>query len=143
MSNRSKIINALVTLINTNLNGIDYSSNIRGKAEGRLRFWDEINQYPYISITAGSEYREYLPADFKWGFLTITIRIYVKGNDPQEELEEFFEDIENLLDANNSLVYDSPKDTDEISILSIVTDEGVLHPQGVGEMQIQIRYDVL
>ncbi len=142
MSNRTKIVKALVTIFNTNLNGIKKNSNIHRKAENKLRFWDEINQYPYISVMAGPEQRQYLPADFKWGFLNVTIRIYVKNQNPQEELEEFFEDIEELLDANNEIVYDDPKTTEEISILSIVTDEGVLHPLGVGEMQIQIRYDV-
>ena len=142
MSNRSKIVNALVDLINDNLNGIDYNSNIYRVAENRLRFWDEISQWPYIGVTAGPEYREYLPANFKWGFLTVTIRTYVKSKNPQGELEEIFEDIENLLDANNEILYDDPKTTEQISILSITTDEGALHPEGVGEMQIQIRYDV-
>lgn len=142
MSNRSKITTALVDLFNTNLNGARYSANIYRKAENKLRFWDEINQHPYVSVTAGSEYRQYLPANFKWGFLTVTIRVYVKEQNPQERLEEIFEDMETLLDANNELLYDDPKTTEEISILSIVTDEGVLHPLGVGEMQLQIRYDV-
>lgn len=142
MSSRTKISKALVDLFNTNLNGATYSSNVYGKTENKLKFWDEINSYPFIGITAGDEYREYLPSDFKWGFLTITIRVYVKISNPLEKLEQFLEDIESLLDANNNLLYDTNKTIEDIRILSITTDEGVLDPLGVGEVQIQIRYDI-
>lgn len=142
MSNRSKIINAFVDLFNSKLNGIDYSSNIYRKAIPKLKFWDEINQYPHISIVAGQEYREYLPANFKWGFLQIKIYIYVKNEESMEQIEQFLEDIETILDANNNLSYDTNKTIEEISILSIDTDEGLLSPVGAGEIQIQIRYDL-
>ena len=142
MSNRSKITTAFVELFNTNLNGIDYNSNIYKKAINKLKFWDEINQYPHMSVVAGQEYREYLPANFKWGFLQIKLYIYVKNENAKEQIEEFLEDIETLLDANNDLQYDTSKTIEEISILSIDTDEGLLHPVGVGEVQIQIRYDL-
>lgn len=142
MSARTKIVKALVDLINSKLNGASYKSNIYRHAEGKLKFWDEINSYPYISLTAGDEYREYLPSDFKWGFLTVNIRIYVKTEKSLESLEGFMEDIEALLDANNDLIYDTGKTIEEIRIMSISTDEGVMHPRGVGELQLQIRYDV-
>jgi len=142
MSARTKIVKAVVDLINTNLNGVTYTSNIYGKAKNKLKFWDEINQYPYMGIIGGTEFREYLPAGFKWGFLNIRIYIYVKNDSAAEQIEQFLEDIENLIDANNSLTYDTNKETVQMTILSIDTDEGLLHPIGVGEMQIQIRYDL-
>ena len=142
MSNRSKITTAFVDLFNNNLNGVDYDSNIYKKAINKLKFWDEINQYPHMSVVAGQEYREYLPANFKWGFLQIKLYIYVKNENAREQIEGFLEDIEALLDANNDLEYYTNKTIEEISILSIDTDEGLLHPVGVGELQIQIRYDL-
>jgi len=147
MSHRAKIVNALVSAFNSNLNGATYRTNVYNKAENKLKFWDEVNQYPYLSVTAGQEYREYLPANQKWGFLIVTIRIYVRPTigKAQDHLEQALEDIESLLDANNNIIYDttSPqKETEEISILSITTDEGLLDPLGVGEIQIQIRYDL-
>lgn len=144
MSARSKIVNALVTLLKDNLNGIDYSSNVHNNVENKLVFWDEINNFPFIGITAGAEARQYLPSNFKWGFVTLSIKIIIKQSDPSEVIEQYLEDIENLLDANNNLLYDSDngKTTELISILSIDTDQGLLEPLGVGEMVIQIQYDI-
>lgn len=142
MSRRSKIVKALVDVMNTNLNGTAYTSNIYNKAENRLRFWDEIQNYPYLSIVAGDEYREYKPGNFKWGFLSVVIRLYTKGEYPEVELEQFFEDIETILDMNNDLEYDTGVNLTSISITSITTDEGVLKPIGVGEINLQVRYDL-
>jgi hypothetical protein len=97
---------------------------------------------PFVCVTAGDETREYLPSGFKWGYLNITIRIFVDSEDPVEELENIFEDIENVLDGNNSLVYDTNKSTTQISIISITSDEGVMAPQGIGEMLVTIQYDI-
>lgn len=143
-SKRSKIVTAIKNLFNENLNSIDYNSNIHRNAHNKLVFWDEVNDYPYISIIAGGENREYLPSNFKWGYLEVIIRIYVEDEDPQDRLEEFFEDIEAILDANNNLVYDSDVgDTTElISILSLTTDQGLFAPIGAGEIVIQVQYDV-
>lgn len=141
---RSKITKAIVALVNDNLNSIDYDSNVHSNAHNLLRYWDEVNDYPFISITAGGENRQYLPANFKWGFLEVVIRIYVQDENPQDMLEEFLGDIEALLDANNNLVYDSETgDTTElISILSINTDQGLFAPIGAGEIVLQVQYDV-
>lgn len=141
MSARSKIVNALVDKIK-GINGTGtYKSNLYENVEPRLRFWDEVNDMPFVCVTAGDETREYLPS-FKWGFLNVTIRIFVDSEDPVEELENIFEDIETVLDANNSLVYDTNKATEIISIISITSDEGVMAPQGIGEILITIQYDI-
>ena len=143
MSARRKIVNTLVDLCNDQLNGTTYTSNIEQNAIGKQIFWDEVNTYPYISITAGNESRQYLPGNFKWGYLEVNIKVYVEDQeDAQALLEQFFEDLESLLDANNELAYDTGKVTELISIISIATDEGVLTPLGVGELSIQIQYDV-
>lgn len=144
MSARSKIVNALVDLLKNNLNGIDYTSNVHSNVENKLVFWDEINNFPFIGITAGAESREYLPANFKWGYLTISMKIMVQDEYASNIVEQYLEDIETLLDANNNLLYDSDngKTTEIISILSIDTDQGLLEPLGVGEMVIQIQYDI-
>lgn len=141
---RSKITKALVALLNDNLNSIDFDSNIHNNAHNKLVFWDEVNDFPYISVVAGGENREYLPANFVWGFLEVVFRVYVQDEYPQDVLEEFFGDIEALLDANNNLVYDTETgDTTElISILSLTTDQGLFAPIGVGEIVIQIQYDL-
>ena len=144
MSKRSKIVQKIVSLLKENLNGLDYSSNVYNNVSNKVVFWDEINNFPHISISAGNEARQYLPSNFKWAYLSINIRVYIQDENAYTVLEEFLGDIEAIIDANNNLVYDSDTgDTTElISIISIDTDQGLLEPLAVAEMVLQVQYDV-
>ena len=42
----------------------------------RLKFWDEVDQFPALHVNAGAETREYQSAGYKDRFLSVTIRIY-------------------------------------------------------------------
>lgn len=140
---RTQIVDALVTLFKDNLNGNSpYTTNVFDNVKGRQVFWDEVTDYPTICVYAGEETREYLPGDFKWGFLTINIRIYVDDENSKDRVEEAFDDIEVLLDANNNLVVNNTELCTDIRILSLEDDEGVLNPLGVGEITLEIRYGV-
>ena len=143
MSYRSKIINKLVDTISENVIGVDpYNQDLNGRVYNKLKFWDEINDYPSVHITAGQETREYHPGGFKWGHLIASIRIYVKSEYPEEDLEQIFEDIERIVDSFGRLEYDTNMFTEDIQILSINTDEGLLAPIGVGEITIKLMYDL-
>jgi hypothetical protein len=141
MSARASITKALVE----KLKGIDGTnkSNVNNNVYALQKFWDEINDYPAIYVVPTSETREYLPGEFKWGFLNIVLKAYVKSEEPVQDLENLLEDIETIVDANRVLVYDTNAETTEILITSIVTDEGLLVPYGVGEVTLQVRYQVL
>jgi hypothetical protein len=145
MSARSSIVNALVDKLKLIDGTGTYNSNIFNNAYAKLKFWDEIQDFPSIYVVPGSESREYLPGDFTWGYLNVSLKVYIKDEDPQQQLEYLLEDIENTVDANRVLVYNSTTNTrtTEILISSIVTDEGLLVPYGVGEINLQIRYQVL
>jgi hypothetical protein len=142
MSKRTSILKALIAKLNT----IDGSSvgkvNLYNNCHSILKFWDEINQFPAVYGTTGAEQREYLPGDFKWAYLGISLKIYCKGEFSQDELEVLLEDIESVIDANRVLVYDTEKnlETTEILIVSITTDESLLRPYAVGEINLQVRY---
>jgi hypothetical protein len=144
MSKRTKIVNKIISLLKDNLNGLDYNSNVYNNVSNKVIFWDEINNFPHISIVAGSEARQYLPSNFKWAYLSINIRVYIQDENAYTVLEEFLGDIEAIIDANNNLVYDEDTgDTTElISIISIDTDQGLLEPLAVAEMVLQVQYDV-
>ena len=138
MSYRSKIVDTLVEQFK-NINGsVGYQSNLFNNVFNKLLFWDEVSDYPSVYLNAGTETREYLPGGFKWAYLLITVRIYVNDEEPQQELEKIFEDIENTIDNNGNLEYDTNMYTEDIKILSINTDEGLLQPIGVGEVTLQI-----
>ena len=54
------------------------------------------------------------------------------------------EDVETVLEDNSRLLYydamNNEYHTQQITIVSIITDEGVLEPLGVGEIEIEVRY---
>jgi hypothetical protein len=145
MSRRTSIVKALTAKLK-NINGVSpYRVNLFNNAYARLEFWDSVIDFPSVYLTPGSEIREYLPGDFTWGFLGISIKAYCKGENSQEELELLLEDIERVVDSNRVLVYDSTNnyETTEILIQSITTDEGLLMPYAVGEINLQVRYALM
>ncbi len=145
MSKRSSIVKALSTKIANELDGgSPYKTNLYSNCFPYLKFWDEVSNFPSVYITPGSETREYLPADFVWGYLNLSLKLYCKGDDSQQELEDLLEDTERCIDLNRVLVYDTAQNysTTEILITSITTDEGLLSPYAVGEINLQVRYEI-
>ena len=142
MSKRTSILKALVTKIGEALDGAQYTTNLYGNAFSKLKFWDEISNFPSLYSSPGSEQREYLPGNFTWGYLGISLKLYCKGEDSAEQLEQMLEDVESVVDANRVLVYDTTNnyETTEILVSSITTDEGLLAPYAVGEINLQVRY---
>ena len=134
---RSAIVNAFVT----KLEEIDGTGNFLSSVSSvspRLKFWDEVEEFPAIHINAGSETREYLGAGEKFRYLTLTFRCYVQEDDAVEALEKLMEDVETVLETNNPITYTDKlgavQSTIQTTILSIDTDEGVLDPLGIGEI---------
>jgi hypothetical protein len=145
MSDRSDIVHAITDLLKQ-IDGTEpNASNLYGNVNPRLKFWDEVSDYPYVCLTAGTETREYLPGGFKWANLSIGIKIYVHGEEPEKNLENIISDIERVLDNNfDTIHYDKfnpSKVTQDIRISSIYTDEGVLAPHGVGEITLEVLYE--
>lgn len=146
MSKRTSIVKAIVDKINTEfVYPGNYNTEIFGNAHAKLKFWDEVRDFPSIYITPGSEEREYLPGGFKWGHLGVAIKVYCKGEESQEQLEKVLEDLEKLIDDNRVIVYDSVNnyETTEILIQSITTDEGLLYPYAIGEINLHVRYAIM
>lgn len=139
---RTKIVQALITELKKINGKKPYETTINKNAHMGIRFWDNINNYPAIYVAAGAETREYLPAEFKWAFLNLTIRLFVKESDPQVRLEKMINDVEYVIDNNLCLEYDTNKTTVDMRILAIQTDEGILEPYGAGEIIVQVRYDL-
>ena len=142
---RKKIVDALVEELKQIDGSHPYNINLFQNVKANMVFLDEIEQYPKVCVIAGDETREYLPDNYKWRFLTLSIRAYVKNeDDAQEELALLFEDIENVLDNSDAMVYDdsvSPSQAiTQLTVLNLSTDEGVIKPLGIGEMAIEVRY---
>jgi len=141
---RQAIVNALVDqLKGINGNG-EYLTNLFNNVHPRLKFWDEIEEFPAVHLNAGSETREYQSGGYKDRYMSVTLRCYVNSEDAVEDLDKLLEDVEVVLEDNSRLAYVDRKGatqyTHQITIISIDTDEGVLEPYGVGEMTIEVRY---
>jgi len=141
---RQSIINAIVDKLKE-INGAgNYLTDLEENVHPRLKFWDEVEEFPAIHLNAGSESREYQGGGYKDRFLSVTIRCYVNEEDAVDALDKLLEDVETVLETNSRLKYydrtGAAQYTHQITILSIDTDEGVLEPYGVGEILIEVRY---
>ena len=143
MSKRNSIAKALATKIKLINGTAPYTTNLFNNSYAKLKFWDEIQDFPSVYIVPGTEVREYHPADFAWCYLNLSLKVYVRDqDDAQSQLEILLHDLETCINKNRVLVYDqdSSLETTEILIQSIMTDEGLLVPYGVGEINLQVRY---
>jgi len=141
---RLGIVNALVAKLKT-INGTGaFLTNLFDNVSPRLKFWDEVEDFPAVHLNAGSETREYQGGGYKDRFLSVTLRCYVQDDDSVQALDELLEDVETVLEDNSRLAYTDRQGatqyTQQITIVSIDTDEGVLEPLGVGEMILEVRY---
>ena len=113
---RVGIVEALVNKLKDIDGTGQYLTNLEENVSPRLKFWDEVEEFPAVHLNAGSETREYQAGGYKDRFLSITMRCYVQAEDAVVALDELLEDVET------------------------VVEESVLEPLGVGEMLIEVRY---
>jgi hypothetical protein len=143
-SRRLGIVTALVDKLKEINGTYPYNTDLEGRVEPRLKFWDEVEAFPAIHLNAGSESRLYQGGGYKDRFMSLTIRCYVNEEDAVVALEGLLEDVETALEENSRLLYKDRQGnsqyTQQITILTIDTDEGVLEPIGVGEIVCEVRY---
>ncbi len=144
-SRRSNILTALATKLKDIDGSGAFLTDVANNVETRLKFWDEVQDFPAIHLNAGSETRDYQAGGYKDRYLSITIRCYVSDDtDATEALNLLMEDVETVVEDNSRLKYydamNNEYNAQQITVISIVTDEGVLDPLGVGEIEIEVRY---
>lgn len=127
------------------IDGTDaYLTDLGNNVLPKLKFWDEIEEFPAVHISTGRETRTYQGGGYKDRYLSVTIRCYVKGEDSPTLIENLLEDIETVIEENSRLAYQTSQGghefTHDMTIQSMDTDEGVLDPLGVGEILILIHY---
>lgn len=141
---RSSIVEALTTKLKDISLANGYITDLGGQAYPRMRFWDEISEFPCVCLVAGSESIVHQGAGMKDRYLDVTIRMYVNEEDSVLALEKLLEDVELIIDRNGRLAYvdssGNPGHTRDIIITHIDTDQGALTPLGVGEMTLQVKY---
>lgn len=152
MSRRTSITNGLADRIKNELDGSKpdtYYTNMYGNVSDKVYKFEEIREFPYIGLQAGTETFEYQPSGQKWNFLGVSIFIYVRGEeDAQEQLEKLIEDLKTIVDSEYEIPYTITKPdgstlaatATDARMNSVDTDEGIFAPFGFAEIQITIRY---
>lgn len=105
-----------------------------------------------VTVTPGPETREYDMSNQVFKSLTVFIKIYLvsEPNDPEGELEDYISDIETWVDAHRKLAFPTDYNpnlpvgiedsTLDISVRSIATDEGILLPSAVANIELEVEY---
>ena len=152
MDHRTSIATAIVERLKKDLDGSqpdDFFTNVYGNVSRQTYKFDEIREFPYIAVHIGTETTNYLPSAQQWTYLEIPIFVYDKETtDIQEQLEKLVADVKTSIDTGGSLEYtvSKPNGTTfvcqaaEMSITSVGTDEGLLTPFGLAQINVTVRY---
>ena len=144
-SRRTEIIDFLVTQlkeIDGEVSGYNasytYTQNLFNNVYRRVKFLDEVNDFPAIYVSAGTEIRDFNSKSLTVATLGVTIRAYVFGEDNSQSLvDDMVQDIEHVIYS----IGDHPdKGILDITIDSITSDEGLATPYGLAEVELTIVY---
>ena len=129
-SKRMKIVEALADKLMMIDGQGAFLSDVADNVFPRLKFWDEVEEFPAIHLNAGSETREYQTGGYKNRFLFVTIRIYVQEEESQEALGALLEDVETVLEDNSQLEYlDNVGISQNIQQISVISYAHLLRVQ--------------
>ena len=115
-----------------------YQVNLFDNVFRRLKFLDEINDFPSVYLQAGSENRIYDSKGLTTSTLDIMLRVYVHTETAVEELESTMQDIEFVIYNMDTEKYGMM----DVQVATMSTDEGLLDPYGIGEVGVTVQYDV-
>lgn len=146
MSNqRRNIINHILTnlkLIDGSISTLNssytFQNNIYNNVFRKVKFLDEVNDFPSVFFQVGEEIRVYNTSGNTTGIIPLTLRIYVNDEESSGSLDSLIQDIEHIIYNIDTGVY-SIRD---IIISSVDTDEGLVKPYGIGEIEIVIEYEL-
>lgn len=119
-------------------NTYTYNNDLFNNVYRKLKFLDEVNDFPAIYVSAGTEIRNFNSKDLTVAQLDVTIRAYVYGEDNSQSLaDDIVQDIEHVVYS----LEDKPDiGIQDIIIDNISTDEGLAHPYGLAEIELTTVY---
>jgi hypothetical protein len=142
---RTEIVDFLVTNLK-NINGgvsaydntYQYNHNVFNNVYRKIKFLDEVNDFPSIYLSAGTEIRNFQSENLTVATLNVIIRAYVYGEDnSQTAADNLVDDIEHVIYS----IGDEPeKGILDITIENISADEGLAFPYGIAELELSVVY---
>lgn len=145
IARRTEIVDFLVTNLK-NINGAIstynptyiYNTNMFNNVYRKLKFIDEVNDFPALYVSAGTEFRNFQSQNLTIAILDVIIRAYVYGEDNSQTLsDDVTEDIEHVIYNLSDSPYIGIMD---ITIENISMDEGLVSPYGLAEVELSIVY---
>jgi hypothetical protein len=107
-----------------------------------FKFLDEINDFPSVCFVAGSESREQLSANRRLGSIEIALRGYVFDENNIDIAEILAQNVESKVDSFSANVAARANGVSDARVTTFRTDEGLLQPYGVADLEVQILYDL-
>jgi hypothetical protein len=145
VNRRTEIVQFIVTRLKEIDGGVspydsDYTfvTNVFDNVFRKIKFLDEVNDFPSLYVSAGTEIRDFQSENLTVATLDVIIRAYVYGEDNSQTLsDDLVQDVEHIIYAFG----DNPdKGILDITIDNITTDEGLAIPYGVAEIELSIVY---
>ena len=115
-----------------------FVTNVFDNVFRKIKFLDEVNDFPSLYVSAGTEIRDFQSENLTVATLDVIIRAYVYGEDNSQTLsDDLAQDVEHII---YSLGDNPDKGILDITIDNITTDEGLAIPYGVAEIELSIVY---
>ena len=135
MARRTDIIEALVGHLGTNT---DVHAN---NVPRTYKYMHDLNDFPAITFIPNREDRDHFGAGQVHGILAIQLRCYVYDGDTADiadECERLADQIEAAVDTFSAT--NRALEVEEARVVSLRTDDGLMIPYGVADLQISILY---
>lgn len=136
---RTYIAEALVEDIYTK------TSVLQGNVQRQMIFLNEVNDFPFVTFLPREELRTHRGDGRKFATLNISLRAYVFNGNPGGEsiadAEDLAIDIEQLV-IDTFAASHRDMGVEEARVRNFTTDEGLLAPYGIADLEIAILYDL-
>lgn len=110
----------------------------RGVLRG-FRWLDTINEFPLITYNVQDSALVHISDNYRYYAMDIALRAYVRGEDPQGNLDQIMQDIEERVESFRNSA-DPNLEIVETRFQNISSDEGIMAPYGVTDMRLRITY---
>ena len=145
LNRRTEIVQFIVTRLKEIDGGVSpydsaytFVTNVFDNVFRKIKFLDEVNDFPSLYVSAGTEIRDFQSENLTVATLDVIIRAYVYGEDNSQTLsDDLVQDVEHIIYAFG----DNPdKGILDITIDNITTDEGLAIPYGIAEIELSVVY---
>lgn len=135
MARRTQILEAFVTHLGSNT---DVHAN---NVHRTYKYMHDLNDFPAITFIPRQEQRDHFGDQQVHGIIAVQLRCYVFDGDTSDiadECERLADQIEDAVDSFAETY--RQHQVEEARVVSLRTDDGLMTPYGVADLQVSILY---